>query len=132
MILRDILILIFGAIVSYLLGGISVARIITSRNKEGSIVNNGSGNPGTMNMLRTHGLAMGLSTLFFDALKGVVPSLQLGSAPFSSKRVTISKLLVVQASFKGKQTLQFIAECHHFDVIDGYVFMQVGFSSTIC
>lgn len=75
MVLRDVLILVFGAIVSYLLGGISVARIITSRRKEGSIVNNGSGNPGTMNMLRTHGLIMGLSTLFFDALKGALPSL---------------------------------------------------------
>lgn len=73
--LKDILILVFGAIFSYLLGGISVARIITSRKKEGSIVNSGSGNPGTMNMLRTHGLVMGLSTLFFDALKGVLPSL---------------------------------------------------------
>ena len=73
--LMDILILIFGAIVSYLLGGISVARLITRNKKDGNIVKNGSGNPGTMNMLRTHGLVMGLSTLFFDALKGALPSL---------------------------------------------------------
>ena len=75
MILRDILILVFGAIFSYLLGGISVARIITSRKKEGSIVNNGSGNPGTMNMLRTHGMGFGLFTLLCDALKGAIPGL---------------------------------------------------------
>ena len=73
--LMDILILVFGAIISYLLGGISVARLITRNKKEGNIVKSGSGNPGTMNMLRTHGLTMGLSTLFFDALKGALPSL---------------------------------------------------------
>ena len=42
--LKDILILVFGAIFSYFLGGISVARIITSRKKEGSIVNISSTN----------------------------------------------------------------------------------------
>ncbi len=73
--LIDIFILVFGAVISYLLGGISVARLITRNKKDGNIVNNGSGNPGTMNMLRTHGLTMGLSTLFFDALKGALPSL---------------------------------------------------------
>lgn len=73
--LMDILILVFGAIISYLLGGISVARLITRNKKEGDIVKSGSGNPGTMNMLRTHGLTMGLVTLFFDALKGALPSL---------------------------------------------------------
>lgn len=73
--LMDILILVFGAIISYLLGGVSVARLITRNKKEGNIVKSGSGNPGTMNMLRTHGLTMGLSTLFFDALKGALPSL---------------------------------------------------------
>ena len=73
--LMDILILVFGAIISYFLGGISVARLITRNKKEGNIVKSGSGNPGTMNMLRTHGLTMGLSTLFFDALKGALPSL---------------------------------------------------------
>lgn len=73
--IKDILIFVFVAIFSYLLGGISIARLITKRKKEGNIVNSGSGNPGTMNMLRTHGLGMGLTTLFFDALKGVVPAL---------------------------------------------------------
>ena len=73
--LMDILILVFGALISYLLGGVSVARLITRNKKEGNIVKSGSGNPGTMNMLRTHGLGFGLFTLLCDALKGSVPAL---------------------------------------------------------
>lgn len=69
----DIIMFIVACIVSYILGGISVARLITKNNK--NIVNEGSGNPGTMNMLRTRGLAMGLFTLFCDALKGAIPAL---------------------------------------------------------
>lgn len=71
----NIIILILGCGISYILGSISVARLITSRRKEGNIVNSGSGNPGTMNMLRNHGIVMGLFTLFCDALKGAIPAL---------------------------------------------------------
>lgn len=71
---REILIFIASCIVSYILGGISVARMITKKSKS-DISSSGSGNPGTMNMLRTRGLAMGLFTLFCDALKGSIPAL---------------------------------------------------------
>lgn len=71
----NILIFIFTCIVSYLLGGMSIARLITKREKAGGINNQGSGNPGTMNMLRTHGLGFGLFTLLCDALKGAIPAL---------------------------------------------------------
>lgn len=70
----NIILLILVCCASYLLGGVSIARLITKR-KQGGIENTGSGNPGTMNMLRSHGLVMGLFTLFCDALKGVIPSL---------------------------------------------------------
>lgn len=73
--LLDIFILIFGCIFSYLLGGLSVARLITKKDTGGNISNQGSGNPGTMNMLRTHGFFMGIFTLLCDALKGVIPAL---------------------------------------------------------
>ncbi len=73
--LREVLIFIAMCFLSYLLGGVSIARLITKKEKAGAINNQGSGNPGTMNMLRTHGLIMGLFTLFCDALKGVIPSL---------------------------------------------------------
>jgi len=72
--LLDIILIVLGCIVSYLIGGISIARIITSR-ESGTIVKQGSGNPGTMNMLRTHGIFMGFFTLLCDALKGVLPAL---------------------------------------------------------
>ena len=70
--IREILIFVGACIISYLLGGISIARIMTKKN--GAEIS-GSGNPGTMNMLRTKGLAMGLFTLFCDALKGAIPAL---------------------------------------------------------
>lgn len=70
----DILILIFGCVVSYLLGGISIARLMTRKETKG-IDGQGSGNPGTMNMLRTHGICMGIFTLLCDAIKGVLPAL---------------------------------------------------------
>lgn len=35
----------------------------------------GSGNPGTMNMIRAYGKLIGLLTLILDAVKGIIPSL---------------------------------------------------------
>ena len=70
----DIIIFILACIFSYLLGSLSVARFITSKDSK-DISKQGSGNPGTMNMLRTHGVFMGLFTLLCDALKGVIPAL---------------------------------------------------------
>lgn len=65
------LVLIIG---SYLIGNIFFARII-SRARRYDISKSGSGNPGTMNMLRNLGLAVGLLTLVLDMLKGVIPAL---------------------------------------------------------
>ena len=59
----DILIFVLACILSYLLGGISVARIITHKGDR-DISSQGSGNPGTMTMLRTHGMGMGLFKRF--------------------------------------------------------------------
>ena len=59
---------------SYFVGNISFARII-SKSKSDDITKKGSGNPGTMNMLRTYGVKIGALTLILDVLKGVVPSL---------------------------------------------------------
>ncbi len=64
-------ILIIG---SYLIGNIFFARII-SRAKHYDISKSGSGNPGTMNMLRNLGFGIGLLTLFLDMLKGIIPAL---------------------------------------------------------
>jgi glycerol-3-phosphate acyltransferase PlsY len=59
---------------SYFIGNISFA-IIISKKKNGDITKVGSGNPGTMNMLRTYGFKLGFLTLVLDTLKGAIPSL---------------------------------------------------------
>ena len=65
-----IIVCVFG----YFLGNISNAKLI-SKLKKDDITKHGSGNPGTMNMLRTFGFKIGLLTLALDALKGAIPAL---------------------------------------------------------
>ena len=68
------LILGIEVLISYLIGNISFARII-SKHKHGDITKVGSGNPGSTNMLRAYGAKTGFLTLFLDIIKGVIPSL---------------------------------------------------------
>ena len=58
---------------SYLIGNISFARII-GRFKKVDITKQGSGNPGTMNMIRNQGVVLGILTLMLDMIKGAVPA----------------------------------------------------------
>ncbi len=58
---------------SYLFGNISFARIV-GRFKKVDITKQGSGNPGTMNMIRNQGVVLGLLTLALDMLKGAIPA----------------------------------------------------------
>ncbi len=58
----------------YLIGNIYFARII-SKIRKIDLTKQGSGNPGTMNMLRNQGFAMGMLTLMLDMLKGVIGAL---------------------------------------------------------
>lgn len=60
--------LIVGA---YLLGNVNFSVLI-SRHKKRDIRSYGSGNPGTINMLRNFGIGLGILTLVLDALKGAV------------------------------------------------------------
>ena len=62
------------AVGSYFVGNINNAVMI-SRMKGKDIRQCGSGNPGTMNMLRTYGKFLGVLTLILDVLKGVIPCL---------------------------------------------------------
>ncbi len=69
-IFKFVLLIIFA----YFMGNISVSRIITAfKNKD--ITTEGSGNPGTMNMLRNHGAILGVATLLCDALKAAIPAI---------------------------------------------------------
>ena len=60
--------------VGYLFGNFNTA-VFVSKLKGKDIRTLGSGNPGTMNMLRNFGIPWGLATLAGDALKGVIPTL---------------------------------------------------------
>ncbi len=62
------------AVVSYFIGNISSARII-SKVLKGDVTKSGSGNPGTLNVWRTFGFWPGIITFVLDALKGIVPTL---------------------------------------------------------
>lgn len=66
--------LLIGAVVSYLLGCFNFAVLI-SKIKHDDIRNEGSGNPGAMNISRRYGLKVGLINFACDALKGVIPVL---------------------------------------------------------
>ena len=61
-------------VVSYLLGNVTFARLFSKTRKD-DITSHGSGNPGTMNMLRTYGVVLAILTLVFDALKSVIACL---------------------------------------------------------
>ncbi len=70
MAIKYVAIVIFG----YLLGCLSFARILAKVKKQ-SILAMGSGNPGSMNMLRTYGAMYAFMTLLFDALKAAIPAI---------------------------------------------------------
>ncbi len=58
---------------AYFLGNVNFS-IIISNLKHRDVRKVGSGNPGTMNMLRSFGVRLGALTLVLDAIKGVVPA----------------------------------------------------------
>ena len=61
-------------IAGYFIGNISFA-IILSKTEKKDITKMGSGNPGTMNMLRNFGAKLGALTLLLDTLKSAIPCL---------------------------------------------------------
>lgn len=70
--------LVLVAIVAYIVGNISPARLIGRRHGI-DITSYGSGNPGTTNVIRILGLKAGLLTLVIDMLKGFI-AVRLGFA----------------------------------------------------
>ncbi len=61
-------------IVAYFLGNINFS-ILLSKLKHSDVRSKGSGNPGSMNMLRSFGVKLGVLTLMLDAIKGALPAL---------------------------------------------------------
>lgn len=62
---------VISAVVAYIIGNISPASIIAKKYKV-NIREEGSGNPGTTNVIRVLGLKAGLITLLVDLLKGFI------------------------------------------------------------
>ena len=65
-------------VICYFIGNISFARIITWNAARKDITSEGSGNPGTMNVLRSHGFGIAFLTLICDALKCGLPAMIAG------------------------------------------------------
>ncbi|MBQ2714286.1 MAG: glycerol-3-phosphate 1-O-acyltransferase PlsY [Clostridia bacterium] len=61
-------------VIGYLLGGINFATLFAKLNKK-NIRDMGSGNPGTMNVMRNLGAKWGALTFVCDGLKGAIPAL---------------------------------------------------------
>lgn len=59
---------------SYLFGNINFAKII-SHCKQDDITKHGSGNPGTLNMLRTFGFKWAIFNMILEICKGLIPTL---------------------------------------------------------
>lgn len=70
----DYLYIILLMLGSYLFANINFAKII-SKCKKRDITKEGSGNPGTLNMLRTFGFFWAILNMTLEILKGVIPSL---------------------------------------------------------
>ena len=74
--LKDfILHFIVVGIISYLIGNVNSAVIISKNFKHQDIRQQGSKNPGTTNMMRVFGIKMGAITLICDMVKGIIPVL---------------------------------------------------------
>lgn len=63
-----------GALIGYLIGGIPFGVLLTRWGGAGDLTKIGSGNIGATNVLRTGRKGLAAATLFFDALKGFVPT----------------------------------------------------------
>ena len=78
--------IVISVIIGYLMGSVNFAVIFTRLNKK-NITEMGSGNPGTMNMMRNMGAKWGALTLLCDAAKSAIPSL-IGRALLGTEGVS--------------------------------------------
>ena len=97
---------LFACVAAYFLGNLSPA-ILVSRVLGGDIREQGSGNPGTTNMLRVYGKKAAAVTLLIDVLKGVAAVLigrALGGEPLAclcAFLVEIGHMYPICWGFKG-------------------------------
>lgn len=86
-------------LIGYAFGNINFARIISSFLKR-DITKEGSGNPGSMNMLRTFGFKIGVLNLFLDSLKATISAL-IGLYIFGGDISTVSGITGVYVAGLG-------------------------------
>ena len=65
---------ILVVVACYFIGNINFARVIARVFKHEDITTKGSGNPGTMNVLRVYGIGYAVLTLLFECLKAGLPA----------------------------------------------------------
>ncbi len=105
--------IILTILISYLLGSISSAVILSKLVSGKDIREEGSGNAGATNMLRTHGKKMGVLTLLCDVLKGVVAVLAARLLGNFIENEFYAKLLPLLAGL-------FVTLGHNFPVFFGF------------
>lgn len=86
--------LLLVILIAYFIGNISTAYIMGKLIKKSDIRTMGSGNAGATNALRVYGLAFGIMTLVFDALKGVL-AVYIGNRLLGYNGALIAALAVV-------------------------------------
>jgi glycerol-3-phosphate acyltransferase PlsY len=106
-------------VISYFIGNINFARLLSKR-LDKDITKQGSGNPGTMNMLRTFGFKAGILTLALDALKGAAAAL-LGFFVFGGAEGSFVNIMGINSSAQAMMGLYIAGVSviigHNFPVI---------------
>ncbi len=67
--MKTVILLLFGAVISYLIGSLNTSIIMSRVLKKDDIRQSGSGNAGATNMVRTYGKVYGVLTFVLDFLK---------------------------------------------------------------
>lgn len=94
-------------IISYILGSVPFGLLVAKYSGIGDIRNQGSGNIGATNVLRTGGKKLGAVTLLLDALKGFIPVYLAGKyssetfAAFAALAAVLGHIFPVWLKFKG-------------------------------
>ena len=117
------------ALLSYLLGSIPFGFLLTKLFLNQDIRNIGSGNIGATNVLRTGNKLIGLSTLFLDILKAVIPIIFIkyyfpNFIFLSSLSVFLGHVFPVWLKFKGgKGVATYVGILFCINYILGFVFI---------
>ncbi len=98
------LVVIIGLVVSYLLGAIPVALIVSRAVAGIDIREHGSGNTGFTNALRVLGVGPGIVVLVFDVLKGALGGLTMAGLLLISRDLIVGQWLTSQTQVMSDPT----------------------------